>query len=268
MIRYIGIDLDDTLLDSNLNISVRNRQVIQKVLKLGIKVVLASGRMLCSMQPYAAMLGLDGPLIAYNGALVRDEKSGEVLVDQPVDGETGIRLVSFFRNAGIHLNVYINDQLYMEKLTEWGLRYAATAGVTPIVVPDLCPILAKAPSHKLLGVGDGETLTRFQAQLQEIFGRQLQFVTSKPIYLEILAPGVSKAAALKKLVAGWGGLRQNVLAIGDAPNDLEMIAWAGLGVAVGNASSRVREGADWVVADHNHDGVAEAICKAVLITSE
>ena len=262
MIRCIAIDLDDTLLGSDLKISAENKQAIRRAIAAGVKVLLASGRMVQSMRPYAEELKLDVPLIAYNGAIIQEAISGKILYHRPVPTPEALKLVPYFRAAQIHLNAYINDELYMDKLTEWGKRYAANAGVTAHPIGDLCEYLQQ-PSHKMLGVGEIEGIDAIQAQLKKDFGETVQFIKSKPTYLEILAPDVSKGLALQEVATNWGLDASEVMAIGDAPNDLSMVAWAGVGVAIGNAAEVVKAKAKMVVADHNHNGVAEAINKAV-----
>lgn len=262
MIRCIAIDLDDTLLRSDLTISTVDKDAIRKAIREGIKVLLASGRMIQSMRPYVRELELDVPVIAYNGAIIQEALSGKILYHRPVPAEEALKLVPIFREAGVHLNAYIDDELYMDELTEWGQKYAFNAGVTPHPVGDLCRYLNK-PSHKMLAVGEVEKIDRIQNHLQEVFEGRLQFIKSKPTYLEILAPGVSKGSALQELAKGWGLDRSEVMAIGDAPNDLSMITWAGAGVAIGNAAPLVKEKAVLVVADHDHNGVAEALEKLV-----
>lgn len=262
MIRCIAIDLDDTLLRSDLTISKVDQDAIRRAIREGIKVLLASGRMIQSMRPYVRELELDVPVIAYNGAIIQEALSGKILYHRPVPAEEARQLVPIFREAGIHLNAYINDELYMDELTEWGQKYAANAGVAPHPVGDLLRYLNE-PSHKMLAVGEAEKIDRIQKHLQGLFGDRLQFIKSKPTYLEILAPGVSKGMALQELAKGWGLDRNEVMAIGDAPNDLSMITWAGAGVAIGNAVPVVKEKAVLVVADHDHNGVAEALEKLV-----
>jgi Cof subfamily protein (haloacid dehalogenase superfamily) len=263
MIRCIAIDLDDTLLQTDLTIAPEDRAAISRAVASGIKVLLASGRMVQSMRPYAVELGLDVPLIAYNGAIIQETISGKNLYHQPVPTGAALELVPVFRKYGIHLNAYVNDRLYMEKLTGWGEKYAANAGVTPYPVGDLCELLTTEPSHKLLGVGEAEQIDRIREDLLRQFGADLQFVKSKPTYLEILAPGVSKGSALRELAGGWGFDRSEVMAIGDAPNDLSMVEWAGVGVAIGNACEVLKQASDLTVADHDHQGVAEAFAKVV-----
>lgn len=262
MIRCIAIDLDDTLLRSDLTISPIDKAAIRKAVDSGIKVLLASGRMVQSMRPYVRELGLEVPVIAYNGAIIQEALSGKILYHRPVPPKEAQKLVLIFREAGIHLNAYINDELYMDELTDWGQKYVINARVTPHPIGDLCQYLNVSP-HKLLAAGEVELIDRIRARLMEEFEGRLQFVKSKPNYLEILAPEVSKGRALQELVTGWGIDRNEVMAIGDAPNDLSMVAWAGAGVAIGNAASLVKEIAVLIVADHDHNGVAEAFDKLV-----
>jgi Cof subfamily protein (haloacid dehalogenase superfamily) len=263
MIRCIAIDLDDTLLSTDLRIAPEERDAISRAIGQGVRVLLASGRMVQSMQPYVDQLGLDVPLIAYNGAVIQESISGKVLYRRPVPREDAVGVIKLLREKGIHCNVYLQDRLYMDELTEWGKKYAATAGVEPNPVGDVISFMQESP-HKLLAVGEVDPIERVRGELAVMFGGRLQFVKSKPNYLEILEPEVSKGKALAELTAGWGLDRSEEMAIGDAPNDLPMITWAGIGVAVGNADPVVKEKADWIVADHDHHGVAEAIRRAVL----
>jgi Cof subfamily protein (haloacid dehalogenase superfamily) len=262
MIRCLAIDLDDTLLKTDLTIDEADQTAIRRAVAAGVKVILASGRMVQSIRPYAQLLGLNLPLIAYNGAIIQAAGSGDILYNSPVPAQAAARVLLIFRQRGIHLNAYINDQLYMDELTSWGRDYAANAGVEPHV-GDLSRILSTGPAHKLLGVAASEQIDAIQAELECEFDGALQFVKSKPLYLEILAPGVSKRKALEELAASWGLNRDEVMAIGDAPNDLAMLEWAGVGVAIGNARDKVKQAADLVVADHDHQGVAEAIERAI-----
>jgi Cof subfamily protein (haloacid dehalogenase superfamily) len=264
MIRLIAIDLDDTLLRSDNTISPVDKAALRRAIDGGMKVLLASGRMVQSMRPYAEELELDVPLIAYNGAIIQEARSGKILYHNPVSAELACELAPLFRAAGIHLNAYIGDELYMDELTDWGKLYAQNARVTPYPVGDLVCRLGQ-PSHKLLAVGPPEVIDAIQKELQSKFASRLQFIKSKPHYLEILAPGVSKGLALQTLAADWGIDSGEVLAIGDAPNDLSMIVWAGTGVAIGNACAVVKEAAAFTVTDHDHNGVAEALERTVFI---
>jgi len=258
MIRCIAVDLDDTLLRKDLTISTKNQAAIKAAIAAGVKVLLASGRMFCSMKPYARELGMDLPLISYNGALIREANSGKELYHQPVPRAETLQVLEMARRTGIHLNVYLNDTLYMDELTVWGENYAKVARVTPHPVGDVTKYLEELP-HKILAIGEPERVDWLKTELVHKFGNKLNLVKSKPIFLEILAPGVSKGKSLTELTKLWGIDQREVMAIGDAPNDLAMIEWAGVGVAIGNADTEVKASANLVVSDHEHDGVAEAI---------
>jgi Cof subfamily protein (haloacid dehalogenase superfamily) len=263
MIRCIAMDLDDTLLRDDLTISAENQNAIQSALNRGIKIVLASGRMVASMHSYAVKLGLDMPLIAYNGAMVREAVSGETLYHKPVPQEIALQVIPIFQELNFHLNVYLNERLYVKEWDHWSEQYQASAGVTPHPAGDLQKILSGSPT-KMLGIGTIDAIEKMREELERRFGPQLDFTRSKPNYLEILAPGVSKRDALQFLAKKWGIDRTEVMAIGDAPNDLAMILWAGVGVAMANAVPDVRKQADVIVSGNNHNGVAEAIKKYVL----
>lgn len=264
MIRCLAMDLDDTLLRDDLSISAENQRAIQQALDRGVKIVLASGRMVASMHSYAQKLGLDMPLIAYNGAMIQEAMTGETLYHRPVPREVAIQVIPIFQELNFHLNVYFNERLYVKEWDHWSEQYQASAGVTPHPAGDLLNIVTGAPT-KMLGIGTIEAIEKMRADLERRFGPQLDFTRSKPNYLEILAPGVSKSDALQFLARKWGFDRNEFMAIGDAPNDLAMISWAGVGVAMANAVPDVRKQADAVVSDNNHHGVAEAIQKFVLV---
>jgi len=264
MIGCLAIDLDDTLLRNDLTISVADQTAIKTAVAKGVKVLLVSGRMVRAMRPLAAFLGLNLPLIAYNGALIQDFPSGKVLYHRPVPGPEALEVADFLKKAGIHINVYLNDELYMEELTEWGKSYAAISGVTPHIIGDLRRVLLNNVSHKLLGLAEPPVIDELLDKLRQKYRGTLQLVKSKPTYLEVLAEGVSKGEALRKLAAEWGLSRSEVMAIGNAPNDLSMIEWAGIGAAIGNADAVVKERADLVVADNEHGGVAEAIERFII----
>ncbi len=259
MIRCIAMDLDDTLLRDDLSISSRNQITIKEAIQKGIRIILASGRMVESMLTYAGKLGLDTPLIAYNGAIIREARpGGKNLYRRPIPRELAARVISLFQAAGVHLNLYLHDKLYIREVTPWSEQYAAIAGVTPHPVGDLLAVLDEAPL-KLLGIGTMTEIERMRFCVQREFGRELDFTKSKPNYLEILAKDVSKGRALQFLIESWGFDQNEVMAIGDAPNDLSMVEWAGVGVAIGNAVDIVKKHANLIVGDNNHDGVAEAI---------
>lgn len=261
MSRYklIAIDLDDTLLDSQLKISPRVKTLIQQLREKGIVVTLATGRMYLSSRPIAIELGLDLPLITYQGALVKNCISGETLLHQTLAVEYAREIIGLAREKGLHINLYLDDQLYMEKLTVDGEAYARLAGIPVCLVPDLA-VLPGNPTKVLL-IGEEPYLDKLQVVLKGHYDNKIHITKSKPNFLEFTNPQANKGTALAELAKYYGFSRSETMAIGDSFNDLEMLEYAGLGVAMGNACREIKDRADYVTVTNDEDGVAEALQK-------
>lgn len=263
-IRMIALDLDDTFLQPDLSISERNRRAVLESAAQGVTIVIATGRMYRSAKPFADMLGLDIACICYNGALVKTSRSGRVLDADPVPVSSAKRIMSRFMDLDFKINAYVDDQLFMKEETPEGIRYGQIAGVQPIYVGQDLRDWLTDPPYKVLGIADPERLDQIQPQLEKEFEGEVYLTRSKPNYLEALHWGLQKGSSLERLATKMGIAAHEVLAVGDAPNDREMLEWAGTGVAVANAHPFALEAADWVAPDHRDDGVAQAIERFVL----
>ncbi len=264
MIRLVALDLDDTLLRPDLTISPACRRALWETAARGVKITIASGRMYRATMPFAEMLEISGvPLITYNGALVRFSGYGETLFHQPLPVAAAKKLIGALRRIGLHINVFVNDELYMEELGEEGKRYIGRNKVEVKLTPDLATVLADGPT-KILAAGEPEVIVEAEKELNAAFKGEIFFTRSRPRFLECLAPGVNKGLALEKVAAFYGLEAREVMAVGDAPNDREMLAWAGVGVAMDGAPPEVRAVADWVAPSNREDGVAAALRNFVL----
>jgi len=263
-IRLVALDLDDTLLDSRLEISRECQEAIAEVSRRGVKVTLATGRMFKSALRYAKQLNMNLPLITYQGAWVKNSGSGETIYYRPVPPEHGLAFLERIRTLGCHYQTYLDDELYLEELTPQGMAYARMAGVEPRVVESLEPVVEQGPLKILIIEEDTTLLDRWEKELKEEFGHSLYITRSKPHYLEAMHPEATKGQALAALAAYYGIERQEVMAVGDSYNDLDMIRWAGLGVAVANAHRPVQQAADYVTLSNDEHGVAEALRRFVL----
>jgi len=261
--RMLAIDLDDTLLNSQFKISPRNKEYIRRAREAGVHVTLATGRMYCSALPYARELDINLPLITYQGALVKEAGSGETLIHRPVPLELARQVIRQVKPLGYHINVYVDDNLYVEKITPEAEMYQRISGITARPVGDLLTFL-KEPPTKVLIVGGVQELDALGQEMRRQFGRTLHITKSKPHFLEFSHPEATKGHALDTLARRWGLTPDQVIAIGDAPNDLEMIAYAGLGVVMDNARTEIKEKADYVTRSNDEDGVAEVIGKFIL----
>lgn len=263
-IKLVAIDLDGTLMGPDLVISGRNRAAVAAATARGVRVTIATGRMVRATAPFARLLGLSSPLICYQGAMVADMETGAVLMHQPVPLDLAREVLDLARERSWHLHLYIDDEMWVEALTPQVAAYTALAAtIRPRVMGELRQALDRPPT-KMLIMGPPDETQRTLAVLRERFGGRLYLTWSLPTYAEIARAGCSKGAALEWLAARLGIAREETMAIGDAPNDAEMVRWAGLGVAMAGAGPELRAAADHVTASLAEDGVARAIERFVL----
>lgn len=260
MSRYqiAAIDLDETILSFDGRISERNRRAVQALVEAGILPVIASGRMHQATTRFADMLGLRGPIISYNGAMIRVHPDGDTWHHLTVPSEPASAVLRFCVETGYHLNYYLNDHLYVAEKGPWAEFYLHHTGSPMEVVGNLLQFVGTSPTKMIL-IDTPETADRLYHQFQSEFGRQMYITRTNPEYLEFMHPAANKGSALEKLAARLGVPRSAVLAFGDGSNDLPMIRWAGFSVAMGSAKPAVREAASWVAPPFEEDGFAVAV---------
>lgn len=263
-IRLIALDLDGTLLSPDNTISPRARAAVAAARARGVHVVLATGRMHRSALPYARELGLDGALlISYNGACIRRVPDGETVLAQPLPAAVARAVAAHAEAQGYHIQAYVEDELCVPELNELALGYARHAGVPARPVGPLSRWLHQ-PSLKLLVITEPARLAAVQADLARHFAGQVELYPSYRSFLEVVPPGVNKGTALAAACSRLGIGPEQVLAAGDAGNDVPMLAWAGTGVAMPGAGAPVQAAACYVPSQPYGDGVAEAIARFVL----
>lgn len=261
--KLIAADLDDTLLNDKLQVSEENKIAIKKAQEMGTTFTIATGRMFRSAYPIAKELDIKGPIISYQGAYIKNVENGEVLVEYAVPIELAKEVIKTGYDAGVHINLYINDKLYVDSVTSEGIMYSNQAKVDLNPVGNLLDFINCAPT-KIIYIADSEILNTLQNKLQEKYGKSLYITKSKPYYLEFLHPHASKGYALKKLAEEMGIARDEIICFGDSYNDIDMIEFAGLGVAMGNAPEDIKKIADSVADTNNNNGVAKFLSKYVL----
>ncbi|HKM17046.1 MAG: HAD family phosphatase [Firmicutes bacterium] len=259
MIRLVAVDIDDTLMDSRRSIPQANLDAIGRIRRLGVEVVLVTGRMYCRALPYARMLELapEQIMISYNGALLK-RINGEEISHTPLEPGIALELVRYLQTRGLTIQAYHDDQLFVEKIDANVEYYMRMSGAEAHPVGDLYRFVADSNRAwtKMLAVGAEDQVAVEIGLAQNRFGAAAQITQSKKRYIEITHPDATKGKALAYLAARLGYSRDEVLAIGDGGNDLEMIQWAGIGVAMGNASAAVQAVADFVTKTHDQAGVA------------
>jgi Cof subfamily protein (haloacid dehalogenase superfamily) len=236
----------------------RTRAALGAATSAGIHVVLVTGRMFQAARPYAAEAGIHDPLICYQGALVADPVSGEWLRHEPIDLDRAREAIAAAQAEGYGLNCYVDDELYVAEITPEARRYADFQHLTLHPVGPLLDWLDRPPT-KLVVIGDPIELDGLEVRMKAHFDGRLYISKSLPHFLEFAAPDVTKAAGLSYLADRLGFDRERTVAFGDGENDVELVEWAGFGVAVANAHDRVLAAADLVCPDVREEGVAQVI---------
>lgn len=259
--RLLALDLDGTILGHDLAIRSEVEQAIIAAQTSGIIVTLATGRMFGATLPYAEQLRINGPLICYQGALTRHSRTGEIYAHAAMPGLLAAEAISDLLANDRFVVAYIDERLCVaahRPELDLYLRWHPE-GAEVVVANDLAALAAAAPPTKLLFVAEPPIVEREVARMETHFDGRLSVVRSHALFGELTAPGVNKGAALANLAARLGIPREQVIAIGDQENDLPMITWAGLGLAMGNAPATVRQAAHAVIPTVEEAGVAWAI---------
>ena len=258
-VRAVAMDLDGTVLDETFQPSPRTAAAIATAEAAGIACLIATGRMFVSARRIAEKLAIRRPLVCYQGALVADPVSGEVLVHRPIEAPLARELLRAMpEEHARRSNLYIDDQLYVWEENEATLRYSQVAGVALHIVGPLADWIEQ-PTTKIVTVGRPEAMDALRDELQPLFGSRAFIAKSLPYFLEFAAPGVSKASGLALLADLLDFTPEQAIAIGDAENDREMLDWAGFGLAVENASDLLKGEADAVIPSVHEDGVAQLL---------
>ncbi len=267
-IRLLALDLDGTLVEPDLVIRPRIRAAIQEAVGQGVRVVIATGRMPTSTQPFALEFGLTDPIIGYQGALVRAMPGpgggiGRMVYHRPMAAEAAREAIRWTRAKGFAPHINHLERFIMPAGDPRTDDYSAFLGARAEVVPDL-ERWVRHPVSKVLAVGEDGRPQEVLAAARAHFHGLAEVTVSHPQFLEFLAPGVSKGRALANLARRFGIPLEQTLAMGDQFNDFEMIALAGHGVAMPSAPAAVRAAARYIAPPLEDEGAAEVIRALVL----
>jgi Cof subfamily protein (haloacid dehalogenase superfamily) len=257
----VATDFDHTLVWQDGEVRPRTLAALHQAREAGLHVIIATGRMVRSIERAFPRAVLGEPVICYQGAVVVDV-DGRWLTHHPIDVELAREAIVAVQAEGYSPNVYVGEELYVSEESEWSRAYAVFQKLTINAVGDLVSWLDQPPT-KLILVGDPDELDQVEIRLEAIFDGRLTISKSLPYFLELSAYGVTKGAALDVLAAHVGFARERTVCFGDGENDVELVAWGGFGVAVENAHARVKAVADWICPPAAEEGVA-AVLEAVL----
>lgn len=254
--RLFATDLDGTVFGHDLRISERNRRAFRMLEERGIPLVLATGRMFRATVPIAQDLGVRQPLITYQGALIRHH---ETLVDtwhRTMAHDLASEALEALEESGMHVNLYTNDELYLRAMSPEAESYIALSKVAPTMCGHWGEAIAVGEPTKIVAIGPEEQVVHWVDVLQKRFGGRLFVTQSLPTFLEIADPRVGKGSAVAHLASTLGIRPEEIVAVGDGMNDLDMIEMAGCGVAMGNARDGLKQAAKRVTKSYDQDGVA------------
>lgn len=270
--KLICIDMDGTLLNDKKIISERNHKAIRLASGKGVRIAVCTGRIFTSADFFSELLGVKSPVIASNGAYIREKDRDEVVYKQTLGAEKCKKLLSVFKQYDIYPHYYTSDTIFTEKLIFSSAFYEQINKTLPkdkqikiMLVDDWDEVFHKYEKEIFKGIAVHQNVERIQNA--KIFLKamdEFEVVSSNFDNFEVMNKGVSKGSAVKILANYYGINSEQVICIGDSENDLSMIKFAGLGVAMGNAAEAVKEAAKYITDTNNCDGVAKVIEKFVL----
>ena len=263
-IRLVAMDMDGTLLNSDKEVTPATRQAIEQAKARGVQVTFATGRMVSAGVYYARQLGIDVPMINYNGALITD-LNRRIWRSCPLDVAAATKVLQIAARHDVYAKAYVRDVLYCDRGWEKSKDFARRFRVAAELVEDVVRIPAKVgPPSMIVIIEEPEVLAVVESSLREELGQAIGITRSRADSLEIIHPQASKGRALLWLARQMGIDPEEILAIGDSHNDLDLLKVAGVAVAMGNAEQVVKDRADFITADCDGDGVAVALGKYVL----
>lgn len=253
--RLIAADMDGTLLDSHGKITEKTIAAIHRVVEKGVLFTICTGRPIQGVERYYDILQTDSPVITYNGAMIVMGRSREILYKQDLDPSDARDVLEWGKKLKTTVIAWSGNKLYANELNDRVYDYRKLSMVEPNLITDEEEMVDNGVT-KILWYDSAERIRHYQEVLADKLGKGVTYCTSKPTFLEFFNSKVSKAVAMEKIGEHFGIHREEMVAIGDGFNDLSMIKYAGLGVAMGNAPEEIRKKAGYVTLSNDEDGIA------------
>lgn len=261
--KLMAVDIDGTLLDSKGNLTEETRNAIKLGVEKGLVFTIATGRPIQGVEYLIEMLNLDLPFITYNGAMVVMGKSREVLYEQKLSAVDAKAVIELGNKFDATIIVWKDNALYINRIDEKSEKYKGISGVEPILIEDVDTVIKEGVT-KIVWYDEIEKIEIVEGEVGKYLGSNINYHTSRPYLLEFVDKNASKAIAMKKLGEHFDIKQSEMIAIGDGFNDLSMIEYAGLGVAMANSKAAIKEKANYITLSNDENGVAAVINKFVL----
>jgi len=266
--RLAAIDLDETILGPDSNLSDYAAGVLRAMAEKNVKVVVCTGRPYVSSLLYLRRIGLNNPCIFCNGAQIRGALDGKIFHELPLPIEEAKLAIRLGEEAGAHPRVYVDDRICVSHIIEGDTMYSDRTGSTIEAVGDLCAFLDKPPVKIINFVSDPKLVPTLVEKSARAFLDRLYITQSvsinRAIFVEYMNAKASKGKGLRKVADMWGIEKDEIVAAGDSLNDLTMFAEAGLSIAPQNALPSVLEAASVVCLGNAEDGVAKKLAEIFL----
>ncbi len=260
--RMIALDLDGTLTNSNKDVTPYTRETLIAAMEQGAIVVLASGRPTYGIEPVADCLEMNrrgGYVLSYNGGKIVDWRTKEELYAKHLPHDVLPILHNYARTHGHALIGYSGLDILTEMPDD--PYVAEEARINRMNIRRVDNLLEALPSDptKLLMTGEPTLMLKAEEELLDLVGDRMDLFRSAPFFIELVPKGIDKALSLQRLLSQLRLTQRDLIAFGDGYNDLSMIRFAGMGVAMGNAAAEVRAAANHITASNDEDGVAQAL---------
>lgn len=262
--KMLVLDIDGTLTNSRKEITAATREAIRDLLLRGYRVALASGRPTPGMRRYEKELELErygGYLLSFNGAHIMECRSGEVIYQKLLPFMLLPGFYRFAKEKGCGLITYLGEQVISAFPMDEYVKIEAHINGLPVRHVENFVDFVDFSIPKCLMTAPPERAEVFERELGERFGDVVSVYRSEPYFIEIMPRNVTKAAALERILEALAVKREEMVCCGDGFNDIAMIRYAGVGVAMGNAQPAVKEAADYVTSTNDEDGIVEVIRK-------
>lgn len=274
--KVIVMDVDGTLLNKSKKISEKTKKALMRAQENGIKLILASGRPTSGLMDYAKELEMDkydGLLVSFNGSKVVRYKYDEILFNEAMTIKQGKAVLEHLKKFNVIPMIDKKDTLYVNDVYNCFvnyqgipfniIQYEARGGKFKLAEEKDLAAFADYPLNKILTAGDPEYLKNNYKEMMEPFKDTLNCVFTADFYFEFTAKDIDKAKALDTVLSKFGYNSDEVIAFGDGENDISMIKYAGLGIAMDNAVEKLKKNCDYVTSSNNEDGIALALEKFI-----
>ena len=265
--KVLVLDIDGTLTNSRKEISPGTKAGLIDIMERGHKIILASGRPTPGMRRYEEELELEkygGYLISFNGARIVECRTGDIVYQRTLPLMLLPGFYGFAKRNGCGLVTYLGDEVSSAFEPDRYIELEARINGMPIrQVRDFLGFV-DFDINKCLMTAEPERAAVLEKELQEKYGNVASIYRSEPFFIEVMPKNVDKASSLDKMLETIGMTREDAVCCGDGFNDVSMIRYAGIGVAMGNAQPAVKEAADYITATNDEDGLVQVIDRFIL----